>query len=238
MSTLRRIVFAAALAVAATFGLAGSPMAVDGDKPAERGITVTAAGSVAAEPDLAHISAGVVAEADTAKEALARNTTLMTKLLDGLKALGIAAKDIQTTAVNVEPRYTQAKDGKPATISGYRVVNQVRLAVREVKRLGEVLDGAIGLGANQVHGISFDVTNAETLKDDARKQAIANARQRAELYAAAAGVGLGPVMQIAESINEPARPVFAARAAGAMPVPVEAGTRMLTVEVSVTFGLR
>lgn len=238
MSTLRRILFAALLAAAATFGLAGTPMAADGDKPGERIISVTATGSVAAEPDLAHISAGVVVEADTAKDALARNSTLMTKLLDGLKALGIAAKDIQTTAVNVEPRYTQAKDGRPATIIGYRVVNQVRLTVREVKRLGEMLDAAIALGANQVHGISFDVTKAETLKDEARKQAIANAKQRAELYATAAGVQLGPVMQIAESVNEPPRPVFATRAVGAAPVPIEAGTRVLTVEINVTYALR
>jgi uncharacterized protein len=238
MGTLRRNVFAAAIAVAATLGLAGTPMAADSDKPGERLISVTATGSVVAEPDLAHISAGVVAEADTAKEALARNSVLMTKLLDGLKALGIAAKDIQTTAVNVEPRYTQAKDGRPATISGYRVVNQVRLTVREVKRLGEILDAAIALGANQVHGISFDVTKTESLKDEARKQAIVNAKRCAELYATAAGVQLGPVMQITENANEPARPVFATRAVGAAPVPIEAGTRVLTVEINVTYALR
>jgi uncharacterized protein YggE len=213
-------------------------MAADGDKTAERSVSVSATGSVAAEPDLARISTGVVVEADTAREALARNSVLMKKLLDGLKGLGIAAKDIQTTSVNVEPRYTQARDGRPATISGYRVVNQVRLTVREVKRLGEMLDAAIALGANQVHGVGFDVSNAETLKDEARKQAIANARRRAELYATAAGVQLGPVLQIAEGAGEVTRPVFAARAAPAAPVPVEAGTRVLTVEVNVTYGLR
>ena len=166
-------------------------MAAEGDKPAERHVSVSATGSVAADPDMASISAGVVVEADTAKEALARNSTVMAKLIDGLKALGIAPKDIQTTAVNVEPRYVQAKDGRPATINGYRVVNQVRLTVRDVKRLGEILDPAITLGANQVNGIGFDVANAETLKDEARKQAMANAKRRAELYATAAGAQLG-----------------------------------------------
>jgi uncharacterized protein len=161
-------------------------MAAEGDKSAERYVSVSATASVAADPDMAAISTGVIVEADTAKEAFARNSTVMAKLIEGLKALGIAAKDIQTTAVNVEPRYTQAKDGRPATISGYRVVNQVRLTVRDVKRLGEMLDGAIMLGANQVNGISFDVSNAETLKDEARKQAMDNAKRRAELYATAA----------------------------------------------------
>ena len=76
---------------------------------------------------------------------------------------------------------TQAKDGKAATIQGYRVSNQVRLIVRDVKKLGDVLDQAIAAGANQINRISFDLANAETIKDEARKQAMANARRRAEL---------------------------------------------------------
>jgi uncharacterized protein YggE len=162
----------------------------------------------------------------------------MAKLIDGLKALGIAPKDIQTTSVNVEPRYTQAKDGRPATTSGYRVVNQVHLTVRDVKRLGEILDGAINLGANQVNGIGFDVSNAETLKDEARKQAMVNAKRRAELYATAAGAQLGGVLTISEDVSSGPRPMPLARAAMAGNVPIEAGTRTLTVEVHVTYALR
>ena len=210
-------------------------MAAEGDKPLERSVSVSATGSASAEPDLAHVSLGVIVEAGTAKDALARNNGVMAKVLDGLKGLGVAPKDIQTTGVNVEPRYAQAKDGLPATVAGYRVVNQVRLVVRDVKRVGEILDAAIGLGANQVHGITFEIADTEALKDEARKQAIANAKRRAELYASAAGVQLGPVLQIAEGGSETGRPVFAARAA-AGPVPIEAGTRVLTVEVNVTYG--
>ena len=213
-------------------------MAAEGDKSAERYVSVSATGSVPADPDMASISTGVIVEADTAKDALARNSTVMTKLIDGLKGLGIASKDIQTTSVNVEPRYVQANDGRPATISGYRVVNQVRLTVREVTRLGEILDAAIGLGANQVNGIGFDVSNAETLKDEARKQAVANARRRAELYATAAGAQLGGVLTISEDGSSGPRPMPMARAAMSTAVPIEAGTRTLTVEVSVTYALR
>ena len=238
MSALRHIVIMAAFIAAATLGEARTAMAAEGDKSAERYVSVSATGSVAADPDMAHVSTGVIVEADTAKEALARNSTVMAKLIDGLKALGITPKDIQTTSVNVEPRYVQAKDGRPATISGYRVVNQVRLTVREVKRLGEILDGAISLGANQVNGIGFDVSNAETLKDEARKQAIANARRRAELYATAAGAQLGSVLIISEDVSGGPRPMPMARAAMAGAVPIEAGTRTLTVEVAVTYALR
>ena len=92
MSALRHIVIVAALIAAATLGEARTAMAAEGDKSAERYVSVSATGSVAAEPDMAYISAGVIVEADTAKDALARNSTVMAKLIDGLKALGIAAQ--------------------------------------------------------------------------------------------------------------------------------------------------
>ena len=237
MGTLRPILIAAAFA-AISLCEPQTAMAADGDRPGERLVSVSATGSVDAEPDLASVSVGAIVEADTAKEALARSSALMAKLIDGLKALGVAAKDIQTTAINIEPRYTQAKDGRPAALAGYRLVNRVHLTVREVKRLGEILDGAIGLGANQVNGIGFDVSNAETLMDEARRRAIANARRRAELYAAAAGAQLGSVLTISETNNASPRALPMARAAAGGPVPVEPGTRALTVEVNLTYALR
>jgi len=154
-----------------------------------------------------------------------------------LKSAGIAAKDIRTTALNVEPRYTQPKDGRAATISGYRVSNQVRLTVRDVKRLGEILDQAISLGANQVSQIAFDVAEPERLKDEARRQAMENARRRAELYAKAAGAQLGPVLRISEGVAQ-LQPRHVALIAGHSGVPIEAGARRFEVEVQVVYALR
>ena len=239
MKVLRPIVMtAAALIAAGILTEIGTTMAAEDNKSAERYVSVSATGDVAAEPDMAYISTGVIVEADTAKDGLARNSIVMGKLIDGLKSLGIAPKDIQTTSVNVQPRYVQAKDGHPTTIDGYRVVNQVRLTVREIKRLGEMLDAAVTLGANQVNGITFDVSNAETLKDEARKQAMVNAKRRAELYATAASAQLGNVLTISEDVNPGPRPMPMARSAVAGAVPLEAGTRTLTVEVHVTYSLR
>ncbi len=236
MSNLRRIVMiTAALFAAATLLEAGSAMAAEGQKSAERHVSVTATGSVTAEPDMAYVSIGVLIDADTAKDGLARNSIVMAKLIDGFKALGIAPGDIQTTAVNVQPRYVQGKDGQPPTSSGYRVANQVRLTVREIKRLGEILDAAVTLGANQVNGVTFDVSNAETLKDEARKQAMVNAKRRAELYATAAGAQLGDVLSVSDAMNA-GQIVTGFVAASA--VPIEAGRRTLTVGVCVTYGLR
>jgi uncharacterized protein YggE len=239
MSILRSTILSAgavaAFVAAATIINTETSMAADSDKT-DRTVSVSAIGSVTAEPDVAQISAGVVTEADSAKDAMSRNSIVMTKLIDGLKA-GIQPKDIQTTTLNVEPRYTQPKDGRVATINGYRVVNQVRLTVRDVKRLGDVLDQAIALGANQINHIAFDIANPEALKDEARKQAMENARRRGELYAKAAGGQLGPVLRISESVGEP-HPMPGGRMAMRASVPIEAGTRSLEVEVHVTYALR
>ena len=204
-----------------------------------RHISVTASATVGAEPDIAAISTGVVSEADTAREALNRNTAAMKKLIDGLKGAGIDAKDIQTTSFHVEPRYSQPKDGKPPAINGYRVVNQVRITSRDIGKLGEVLDQAVTLGANQINGIEFEVSKAETLKDDARKGAVENARRRAELFATAAGVQLGDVISISEKVQEFAPgPRTFARAKVASAVPIEAGTQMLEATVNITWALK
>jgi uncharacterized protein YggE len=240
MSILRTTILSAgavaAFIAAAAILSAETSMAADSDKT-DRTVSVSATGSVIAEPDVAKISAGVVTEADSAKDAMSRNSVVMTKLIDGLKTVGIQPKDIQTTTINVEPRYTQPKDGRVATINGYRVVNQVRLTVHDVKRLGDVLDQAIALGANQINHIAFDIANPEMLKDEARKQAMENARRRGELYARAAGGQLGPVLRISESVGEP-HPMPGGRMAMKASVPIEAGTRSLEVEVHVTYALR
>lgn len=238
MSSLKIVSTAAALLAAATFAEMRPSMATEVEKGL-RTVSVSASGSVSAEPDVAYVSTGVVTEADTAKEALSRNSAAMSKLIDGLKALKIGARDIQTTTINVEPRYSQSKDGRASTINGYRVVNQVRLTVRDVKRLGEILDQAITLGANQINRIAFDVEGAETLKDDARKRAMENARRRAELYAQAAGAQIGQVLRIAEDVRSAYRPIVAStRAAMQAEVPIEGGTRVLDVEVHVTYALK
>jgi uncharacterized protein YggE len=227
---------AAAVCAVTAFGSATAGATAE-DKRMERTITVSGTGVVKAEPNVAHISTGVVTEGATAKEAITRNTAAMSKLVTGLKASGIAARDIQTTTFNIGSRYTQPKDGRPGTINGYQVTNQVRLTIRDVAKLGDVLDEAVALGANQINHIAFDIADAEALKDDARKQAIANARKKAELYASAAGVSLGEVLRIAED-GAGLSPVPEGRLAMRAAVPIEPGTRLLEVEVHVTYALR
>jgi hypothetical protein len=229
---------AMALLVIGAFIGAGSGMAATAEKPNERWVSVSATGSVSAEPDIAYISTGVVTEASTAREAVSANNTAMARIVSGLKAANIAAKDIQTISMVVQPRYDTPKDRPPA-IRGYSVHNQVRIAARDIKKLGDVLDQVVTLGANAIDSIEFEVSTAEQLKDEARKMAMANALRRAKLYATAAGAEIGEVLTIAEDVRM-AGPVRAKTRAtlAAQSVPIEAGTQRLEVEVHVTWALR
>jgi len=207
-----------------------------------RTISVSAVGSVQAEPDTAMITTGVESQADTAREALARNSVLMSKVIDGLRAAGLDAKDIQTSALQLNPRYQNYQAGVEPKIVGYTASNQVHLTLHDVTRVGDILDKAVTLGANRINGISFRVSRAEELEDEARTRAMKNARRRAELYAAAGGVTLGPIVTISESI-EASGPVFvgapmAKAVHAAPPPPVEAGQQRLDATIHVTWEVK
>jgi uncharacterized protein YggE len=226
---------AAVFAAAALLISLTSPLRAE-DKPMDRLITVSATGYAYAEPDRARVSSGVASEAETARAALTANTEKMKQVVAGLKEAGIDAKDIQTSNFSVEPRYTNPQDGTPSKIDGYRVSNQVTILVRDVSAIGKLAS----VGANQIYGLTFEVSKAETLKDDARKEAVANARRRAELLATAAGAEVGEVVSIAEDLQFTGpRPMAMARASmKADSVPVEAGTETLEARVTVTWKLK
>lgn len=209
--------------------------------PPERTVSVAGAGFVMADPDMAHITLGVVADADTAKAALEKNTAAMNAIVQALKASGIEAKDIQTSNFSVAPRYRQAKNGEQPTVNGYQVSNNVRIVVREIGKLGGILDQVITLGSNQIHGVGFEVSKADALRDEARKNAVVNARHKATLYATAAGAKVGRVLAIEEAGAAPVqRPyAMAARSSAMMgsAPPIEAGNQRLEAHVTVTFAL-
>ena len=207
------------------------------DEP-NRTVTVSAEASVEVKPDAASIMGGVSSEADTARAALDANTKSMSNLIDGLRAAGIEAKDIRTSNFSVQPRYESRRDGGPSELVGYRVENAVTVLVRDLPKLGEILDLMVSLGANQMQGMSFVVSDADARKDDARRQAIANALGRAKLYAAAAGAEVGEVVNIAEDVSDGGpRPLYRA-ATMAQAVPVEPGQQSLEARVTVTWKLK
>jgi uncharacterized protein YggE len=212
----------------------------EADKP-RRSVSITASGWVTAPPDIARIGLGIVTETDDARTALDGNSAIMARIIDGLKRAGIPAKDLRTMSLSIMPRYRDTDDGSRETMNGYWASSQVRAAVRDIGRVGEILDLAVSLGANRIDHVSFDVTEAELLKDEARVQAMATARQRGELLAKAAGARLGPVLSIAEHAYNGGGYAAAFYDVGSgtrrMVPPVEAGAQQIGVQVNVVYGL-
>lgn len=211
------------------------------DEPDKRTLSLSATGKVLTAPDKVDITTGVTSEGQTARAALNKNTEAMTKVVDGLKAAGIAPKDIQTTNFSISPIYEKKSQGHAAFITGYRVTNQVHITLHDTRKLGEILDTVVSLGANKINSINFGVTEPEALKDEARKQAMQTAIANAKLYAEAAGVELGPVQTITEE-GDVVMPRYAEAAAApmgrAMDVPIEAGTTTIEARIRVTWELR
>ena len=204
-------------------------------------VTVIGAGSVSAAPDRAQIQAGVVTEAPRAADAVASTSAAMQKVLASLEAAGIDRKQVQTSRFDVSPVFADMAGNMRGTpvISGYRASNQVTVEVRDIGKVGSVLDALVGAGANEVGGISFSIADPKPLEDQARKQAVADARRKAELYAQATGTTLGRVLAIDESGGGPGPyPVrFARMAAEAAPAPIAPGELDLAVNVVVTWSL-
>ncbi len=209
-------------------------------------IAIEGHGEVVAAPDTAFVTSGVTTQGATAREALDANTVAMNELIQTLKAAGIESRDIQTSGFSVNPNYvySDARDANgytlPPKINGYQVYNTVNVRVRALDTLGAVLDKAVTVGANTINGVSFSVADPSNLYDDARKQAFADAREKAELYAGAAGIELEGIRYIVESQNYgqpmPMQTAMYDRAASA-PVPIEGGELTFAINVSVTWAL-
>lgn len=218
---------------------AGEPSA------AERGrITLFGEGTASAVPDTATVSIGTLSTAKTAREAMDANTKAMTAVIETLKKAGIEARDLATDGFSVQPRYTYPKPGpnpEAPRLDGYEVRNQVTVRVRDLGKLGAVLDAAVTSGSNQIGGIAFTVAEPAALLDKARAAAVADARRKATVYAEAAGVKLGRVLDISEPGADMApRPMMMARSADfakaeAAPVPIEAGEQSFKVRVKMTW---
>jgi len=209
-----------------------------GDVRAGRTLTITATGHVDAKPDTAVFNSGVVTEGETAAAAIAANAKVVSNLIDGLKAKGVAAQDLQTSQFAVNPRYARPAQDTAPRIDGFEVRNSLSVVARDISQVGELLDTAAKLGANQFGSIEFIVSDAQTRLDAARTNAIASARRQAEVYAKAAGTKLGDVLSITEGGEQGApRPVMMGRAMAAEAVPVESGTNRLTVSVTVIWEL-
>ncbi|OLP57143.1 hypothetical protein BJF92_06325 [Rhizobium rhizosphaerae] len=206
-------------------------------------IAVTGTGQASAAPDMAMVSFSVVTQEKEARAALSGNNAAMAKVLEAMKAQGIEPRDLQTSGFAINPQYVypQNKEGDnhPPQLVGYQVANTLSVRVRQIDKLGEILDQAVTLGVNQGGGIQFSIDKPEALQEEARKAAVADAMAKARTLAQAAGITLGKVVDVREQAGrmEPV-PMMAramAKDMAAEAVPVAAGESSVTVNVDMQF---
>ena len=202
-------------------------------------LSVSAQAEASRVPDVASLSAGVVTRAEDANAALRANADQMARVMDAIREAGIAGKDIQTTGINVNPDYQYA-DNQPPKITGYQASNNVSIKVRDVSRLGKVLDALVASGANQVNGPSFEIDEPEAVYDEARRAALDKARKRADMYAESLGLKVKRIVSVSEGGGfQPPQPMM--MKAMAMDAressPVSPGETTLSASLDVVFEL-
>jgi uncharacterized protein len=215
------------------------------DEPVPR-ILVMGEGSVDIAPDMAVLLLSVNREASTAREALTANSAAMSKVLEAMTALGIAKRDLQTANFDIQPRYTypnrqSAAPAEPPKLVGYIVRNSLSVRVRDISRLGEVLDTSVTLGVNEGGSILFTNDDPSAAITQARVKAMEAALAKARTLADAAGVTLGNVLEISEQNYSPRPMPMMAKAEMAMDsggaVPVAAGENSYKVTVNVSLAI-
>lgn len=232
----------AAITVTITVAIATPPARAEQPSPEAR-IVVIGEGSVAAAPDYARIRSGVTMRAKTAKEATNATSKAMTAVIAALSAGGVETKDIQTARVSLNPIYESPEPRTPAKLAGYGAANQVIVTIRQLDKIGDILDRLIAAGATDAGSIEFLHNDLSKTLDRAREAAVVDARRKAELYAHADGQNLGPVAFITEDSNlspplfKSARALAAPGMMAGAPPPVSVGEDTLKVSVTVGYDL-
>lgn len=206
---------------------------------APRQISVSGTGRVDLAPDMATVRIGVTHQDEDAAAALQQTSDAVAAMLARLTELGIAPRDVQTAGLSLNPvwRDRPEQQGQPMPW-GFEASNVVSLRLRDIAALGEVLDSLVADGANRLDGVSFGLQDPEASMDEARRLAVADARRKATLFAEAAGVALGQVIDLTETGMATPRPQMMEMAAmRADSVPVAAGEVGITASVQMTFAL-
>jgi uncharacterized protein YggE len=204
-----------------------------------RRITVTGEGWVDVAPDMATVTLGVTSEAQGAREAIDDNSQAMAAVLERLRAAGIEERDLQTADFTVSPRFDYSRSDGRGEITGFLAQNTVSVRVRDLEKLGEILDAVARDGANNFQNLSFGLQNPEPVEDAAREAAVAEARRKAELYARAAGVSLGALMTLSEEGGAPPQPMMmqAEMRTASDSVPMAAGEVSVTSRVTLVYAI-
>ncbi|WP_411820903.1 SIMPL domain-containing protein [Hyphococcus formosus] len=231
--------FIAPIALASLMAGCSAPEALAADAQQQaRTITVNGEGTASAVPDMAVLNIGVQSDAPTAADALRANSSNMSATIKKLKDLGIADHDIQTSGLSLNPRYNYEKNRSKPEVIGFTASNTVTVRLRDLSKAGTVIDQAVQSGANSLNGISFAFDEPKPLYNEARKNAVADAKAKAELLTDAAGVRLGRLITIQDGyVQSPSPKMYGARLemAADSAVPMEAGESSITASISMVY---
>lgn len=208
-------------------------------QPPQRTITVTGTGLVTLTPDIAFIYIGVQSQDASASVATTDNNTRAQAIIEVIKAAGVADKDIQTTNFSIYPQQQYDDKGNMTGIL-YMVENTVYVTVRDLTKLGDLLDASVRSGANTINSISFDLADKTAALSQARSAAVAEARKQADELTGATGVSLGDVQTISYYDSTPPIAIQYSRAAmgGGDSVPVQAGSMQITTTVTIVYEIK
>lgn len=201
-------------------------------------------GKVVAKPDIAVAYFSIVTEAVTSKKAQDDNSGKSQKLVDFLKKTGVEEKDIKTTGYNIYPQYNYPRYDKPE-IKGYQVNQTVKVKIRDLDKVSEILDGVVTAGVNQINQLSFQIDDPEALKDEARAKAIADAKDKAGALEKQLDIKLGRIINFSEGYRGYPVPMYeyeamskeAAGVGGGGPE-VPAGENEITVNITITYQIK
>jgi uncharacterized protein len=243
---LARFLVALAGATAIAALVANTPIGSAQPVPAQpqpaQGISVVGQGIVTTQPNVARITIGADVTDPSLANAQAEAARRMDAVINQLKASGIADNDIRTVNYSINPIYDQPTQGQQPTLRGYQVQNQVEVRVTNVAGLGPLLDTAVSAGATRVMGIRFEASNMEDLKNQARDQAMQNARAQADQLARDAGVSVGRPISIDESDTGGVTPVRAAAPTAALAAgpqtPIQPGDLQVSTTVRVVWAIQ
>ena len=211
------------------------------------GIQVVGRGEVKVKPDVALINLGVEAQAKTAAEARTQAAQAMSKILEALKANGVAERDIRTYRLSIQPVKEYERESRREILVSFRVTNLVTAKSREIDKAGAIIDAAVEAGGDfiRVQGISFKVEDPKPFYAQAREKAVAEAKAKAQQLANLTGVTLGKPVYISESGGYyPPGLVYYAEKAGGLPVPAPAptpispGEQTISLTVQITFSIQ
>jgi uncharacterized protein len=204
------------------------------------GITVTGTSEVAGTPDTLRLDLAVTMKASTVTKALEQANGVTSRVQSSLRHSGVAAKDLQTSNLQIQPEYSYPSAGTPM-LTGYTVTEGLTARLRDLGRAGAAITAAVGAGGDavQVGGIALDLEDTGALLRTARDQAVSDARAKAEQYARAAGRTLGQVVSISEAMSTPPPISYQGRvpsaAAMSQAVPIQPGSENVTVTVTVVY---